>query len=510
MRVAIAVPNLAPHDAVSNDARGMHRVLQEAGFDCEFFTQTGTSIIGQAVRPYHELSWWLGQSDIVIYHYCTADPIALQNLTELKARIVVKYHNVTPSRFYLGASVDHVRGCRLGRDMLHRLVALPIELYLSDSSFNMQELTDLGVDPNKSVVVPPFNEIEALIGEELEPATRDYITKNSTNVLSVGRLVPNKNFEMVIAAVASINEAQQGKVHLHIVGSHDSRLVNYIDQLKTLIIDLKSQAAVSFHPIVGSRALSSYYRYCDLYVTASLHEGFCVPVVEAMAFGLPVISSSAGALSETCGPAAFYADDVPSMANAIGTILRSDEERYRLAQLSLRQYNMKYTTSLISEAFLNTIQSHLSSSSPVYLNSADANAQDGCAFMPVGFQTFVQTYLQSSSVLKHRVASEDNWKDLALEVVLQGDHDRMSEYLASVQVIAWVSHLSIPRQALHLSLGARLVWYLSSFAKARYNLEDRGSVSDYSIWFSGFASKHKIVKSLLTTREKERLESLEA
>src|SRR2546423_7582024 len=155
-RVAILSPSLTTADAVSNDALGMFDVLTRRGHDVRLFSETH-SLPHARIHDVAKLGSFLKTSDdILLYHYARGWNRGLELLQKLPCRRVIKYHNVTPAKYFAGFNKTDQELCEAGRKQLVDVVAAQCDLYLSASGFSMQELLELGADPSKTFVVPPF------------------------------------------------------------------------------------------------------------------------------------------------------------------------------------------------------------------------------------------------------------------------------------------------------------------------------------------------------------------
>src|SRR5690348_9325374 len=156
MRIAMLLPGLAPYDAVSNDALGMTAALRTFGHDVVLFALHAKDI-DEPVQPPETIERWIeSPDDVVIYHYCTGWDFPLQLLRRLKARRVLRYHNITPPEFFEGWSAGYVAACADGRAQLDAYAAMQCELYLGDSPFNNRDFVERGADPARCAVLPPF------------------------------------------------------------------------------------------------------------------------------------------------------------------------------------------------------------------------------------------------------------------------------------------------------------------------------------------------------------------
>ena len=129
------------------------------------------------------------------------------------------------------------------------------------------------------------------------PVVRRLYEDGRTNVLFVGRVIPNKKIDDLVRAFAVFQRWLQPRSRLLLVG--DTRgFERYFDRLQELVRELRVDEVV-FTGQVDDQELYAYYRAADAFLCLSEHEGFCVPLQEAMHFGVPVVAYEAGAVRET-------------------------------------------------------------------------------------------------------------------------------------------------------------------------------------------------------------------
>src|SRR5436190_2004568 len=159
-QAALLVPSLTEGDAVGNDVLGMARGLNSRGCDVGIFAIHG-EVPGVEVRPVERVRTWLTDpAGVAIYHSSTSWPDGLAALTEVRARRVIKYHNVTPAEFFQGYHQDFVDVCAAGRYEVDQLARGGHDWYLADSEFNLRELVAAGAPRERGTVVPPFHHID--------------------------------------------------------------------------------------------------------------------------------------------------------------------------------------------------------------------------------------------------------------------------------------------------------------------------------------------------------------
>ena len=203
------------------------------------------------------------------------------------------YHNITPPEYFIGVHKDLVKLCFRGRRELTAYIDR-CELALGDSEYNRRELEALGF-PRTGVlpVVPDFAHLDVTPDRARVAAFDD----EWTNVMFVGRVIPNKKFENVIRAFHVYRTRHNPRARLLLVGSY-SGFERYLAMLQGLVARLGTPD-VHFLGHVSNEELTALYDTADLFLCASEHEGFCVPLIEAFYKGVPVLAFAATAVPAT-------------------------------------------------------------------------------------------------------------------------------------------------------------------------------------------------------------------
>jgi len=289
----------------------------------------------------------------LIYHYNLGWPPGADIVAAVSGKRVVKFHNVTPPHFFEGLSPEYSALCRLGRKQIETLAGLDCDLYLSDSDYNQEELLEAGVPASRCRVVPPFHQVDRLAALAADPDILGACRDGTCNLVSVGRLVPNKGHGTLIDAFALYHMRHDSNSRMLIIGREDDRLIAYADGLRRRVSDWGLDQAVIFTDEVTDSALKAYYLSADLYLTASAHEGFCVPLVEAMALELPIVAYGSTAIPATVGDAGLVWEnpDPELFAESIHALARNDRLRQALARRGRRRYEQHFSTARIKEQF---------------------------------------------------------------------------------------------------------------------------------------------------------------
>ena len=204
--------------------------------------------------------------------------------------------------------------------------------FLSASAYNQRELIDLGAEPSRSFVVPPFHDVERLPDVAADPDVVAACADGRTNLLFVGRVAPNKGHTGAHRGVRRLPSPFRGASRLVLVGREDPSLHAYSVRLRERIEELDVSGSVVFAGPVSDAALKAYYQTADVFLSTSEHEGFCVPLVEAMSLGVPVVALASSGVPDTVGPAGLVwpTADAFVLAESVHRIVRDEEVRTEL------------------------------------------------------------------------------------------------------------------------------------------------------------------------------------
>lgn len=357
--IAILTPSLVDGDAVGNDVIGMQNVLAKHDYTVQVFAE-GWSTSTTSVKHVSEVKDFVSRSlDILIYHYSVGWDAGLNLLQTLKCQKVIKYHNVTPPSYYENISIDFVHACKAGREQLALIADIPGALYLSDSQYNASELLALGVHESRSSVLPPFHYIDQLHCVACDFTVLDRFVDGRFNILMVGRVVPNKGHSSLIDAFNVYYKNYNRSSRLLIVGKEDDRLETYNKFLHAKVKDLGLEEAVIFTGGVSVAELKSYYLASDAFMITSEHEGFCVPLVEAMSAKIPIVAYGSTAIPATVGKAGLVWEqpDPFLLAGSLNHIANNESISVGLGELGWQRYQAIFTNEKIEAQFLEFMKS---------------------------------------------------------------------------------------------------------------------------------------------------------
>jgi glycosyltransferase involved in cell wall biosynthesis len=323
------VPVLLHADAVGDQARALRGGLRARGFVSDVYALpqqadgTGTDLDDSAL-PLEELLRARPRPAAVLYHFAVSSP-ATAALRDAPFPVVLVHHNVTPPRFFHMVDPRHEADLRAAEEELPRLRG-HVALALGVSEYTRRQLDAMGFAP--SGVLPIL----------LDPAPYRVRRRGrlfaeigrAPTLLTVGRVAPNKCIEDCIRLLAAYRRGAEPGARLWIVGD-DSRLPAYRGALGRLVRELGLRGAspdafdapVRFLGRVTQEELLDCYHGAVAYVSMSEHEGFGVPLLEAMLCDLPVLAHAATAVPFTLGGAGIQRahKDFPLLAELLSATL---------------------------------------------------------------------------------------------------------------------------------------------------------------------------------------------
>ena len=322
-------------DAVSNDTLAIRDILRDMGHETGVYAENiDRRLPAGAARPVKELPR-LGKDDVILYHASTGTQLNF-DLPRLPGRKLMIYHNITPPEFFEGYSPEAVRLTTFGYEGM-RFLADKVDYCIAVSDYNRRDLLRMGYTCPIDVcpILIPFGDY----AQAPDPETlRRYQGDGWTNLLFVGRIAPNKAQQDVIRAFYCYQRDYNPKSRLFLVGNAEG-MERYEGQLRAYVKRLGLEDKVIFPGHIKFNAILAYYRLADVFVCMSEHEGFCVPLVEAMYFDTPVVAYKSSAIPDTLGEGGLLLEDKdPYVAAAvIDRVVRDDALR---AHISDRQRAM--------------------------------------------------------------------------------------------------------------------------------------------------------------------------
>jgi glycosyltransferase involved in cell wall biosynthesis len=284
-------------DAIGDSARRVRDLLREMGHDSHIYALTIDDDMRGEVRSFAEAD--ARQGDVTIFHYALPSPMTDAFGTLPKGR-VLQYHNITPAHFFAPYQPQVFRIAALGRQDLASLAGRT-DLALGDSEYNRQELEQLGFTP--SGVFPIALDLARITDAPRHPVLERLLGDGLTNFLFVGRMAPNKRIEDIVRLAEVYKRYIDANYRFIFVGRTEG-IPRYYATVRALIAEFDMLPDRFLFPgAVPDWELAAYYRTASVYLSLSEHEGFCVPLLEAMAADVPVFAYESSAVSDTLGGA---------------------------------------------------------------------------------------------------------------------------------------------------------------------------------------------------------------
>lgn len=364
MRIDQLVPSFARHDAISNHVLQVRRVLRDAGFQSDIWFEMVDDRLNGEARSYLECPPTPDRDRLLVYHASTQSPMAawLEDVATAGQPVASDYHNVTPSRYFARWEPPAARSMYQARRELVRL-APHTALAVADSAYNAAEFDELGY--RNTAVCPllvDLDEYHAPPDAKTLERLRRQRDVGGHHWLFVGRVAPNKCQHDVIAAFAVYRRLFDARARLTLVGGPTSP--HYLWALEEMITELELADSVEMRERVPFSELLAYFGVADLFVCLSEHEGFCVPILEAMELGVPVLAYAAAAVTDTVKEAGVLLTDKDPLvvACAADDLLTDHDRRATLVDLGRRRA-AGFALENTSRQFLQTLNGWLATRS---------------------------------------------------------------------------------------------------------------------------------------------------
>ena len=302
MRVVQLLPTVSPGDAVSNDAAALGKVIADMGFETGIYADIiGKRLPAGTACKTGRLTG-LRHDDVIIYHKSTGTDLDYR-LDRYRCRKMMIYHNITPPEFFSPYNSEAAALTAYGYEGLSHLKGR-IEYCLADSEYNKADLLKYGFTCPIDVrpILIPFSDYD----RAPDSAAMERFGDGRTNIIFVGRIAPNKRQEDLIRAFCFYKKADPG-ARLILAGA-DAGFENYSARLKAYAEALGLKDVV-FTGKISFPEILALYRTASVFLCMSAHEGFCVPLAEAMYFDVPVIALDTSAVAGTLGGSGFLLND---------------------------------------------------------------------------------------------------------------------------------------------------------------------------------------------------------
>lgn len=354
MRIIQILPVLAYGDAIGNDTVALRDALLEAGYKTEIYAEVIDGRLPQGTaRQVEELT--VDKDDVLLYHLSTCSDLNYK-LEQYDCKRMILYHNITPPVFFKGINREVEKNCEDGLAGARHL-AQKVEYALADSEYNKKDLINMGYSC-KIDVLPILIAFDDYGGKPDKKVLNKY-NDGYTNVIFTGRVAPNKKQEDVIRAFHFYHKYLNPESRLFIVGSYTG-MEQYYGMLKDYVKRLDIEDSVYFTGHIKFKEILAYYHLADLFLCMSEHEGFCVPLVEAMYFKVPVIAYHSSAVGETLGGSGFLLEKKDPVETAMAMKRIMEDEGLRNTIIANEQARLQdFSHVKIKEKFYKLIEENI-------------------------------------------------------------------------------------------------------------------------------------------------------
>lgn len=297
------VPYLhSPGDATADQIYALQAVFRAWGLESDIYTlESDLELVGRW-RPFEALldQDAYGPDDLLLYHYVSGTDLT-RRLRDFPLHVIVFFHNITPPKYVAPFHRDLASAFRRGREEIHLLSEYPA---IAPSDFSRRELLARGF--RQVSVVPLLLDFDRLWRSAESEGGRAVIERyqdDATTWLAVGRIAPNKCCEDILKAFSYYHHIFNSKSRLLFVGGW-RHFEAYQFNLDRMAEHLDIDDVVRWCGWVSyEEGFAAYYRAASLLLSMSDHEGFCLPLIEAMVFDLPIIAYGGAAIPDTLGDA---------------------------------------------------------------------------------------------------------------------------------------------------------------------------------------------------------------
>ncbi|WP_270816622.1 glycosyltransferase family 4 protein [Hungatella effluvii] len=293
MKVVQILSSLSPGDGVGNDCIAIKRALLERGYDTCIYAENISPKLPKGTAIKMKRLPQLEDDDIVIFHLAIGTDLNFK-IDKINGIKVLRYHNITPPSFFRRYNRSAQNACSYGYEGV-KYLSDKMDYGLIVSEYNRQDLIRMGYrcEMNIMPILIAFPDYEKEPDWELINKYKD----GRINIVFTGRINPNKKQEDIIRTFYLYKKYYNSDARLFLVGSYQGmelyyeRLQHYVDRLG--VKDVYFTGHIPFSQILA------YYHLADAFLCMSEHEGFCIPLVEAMYFNVPIIAYKSSAIGDT-------------------------------------------------------------------------------------------------------------------------------------------------------------------------------------------------------------------
>jgi glycosyltransferase involved in cell wall biosynthesis len=298
------VPALLPRDATGDHTLALRDTLRAVGWESDIYVEAAHDELASEATYFERYPERARLGDILLYQASTASPVA-DFLATRPETLVLDYHNITPPSFYEEWEEHTSEKVALALSQVAQLAPVAT-LGIADSTFNASELARMGCPATAVVPILVALDADAAAVDAAELARLQDGHRKGTVLLFVGRLSPNKAQHHLVEALWLYRRWYDPDARLHLVGP--AVTASYARAVFALADELGLADAVRHGEHLTEGELAAWYADADVFVCLSDHEGFCIPLLEAMRAAVPIVAFGAGAVPETLGDAGLLLD----------------------------------------------------------------------------------------------------------------------------------------------------------------------------------------------------------
>ena len=295
MKVVQIVPSISYGDGVSNDCIAIKRALAERGYDTQIYAESISPKLKRGTAVPLDKMPEFSEDDVLILHVASGHHLNFK-FDKFSGKKVMRYHNITPPYFFAGYNRNSQNSCSFGYEGV-KYLADKVDYVIAVSEYNKQDLRRMGYtcDIDVMPILIPFEDY----AQEPDAKTIEKYSDGNPNIVFTGRIVPNKKQEDVIRAFYLYKKHYAPGARLVLVGSYQG-MERYYERLQDYVRRLGAEDVV-FTGHIPFNQILAYYRLSDVFLCMSEHEGFCIPLLDAMYFHAPVLAYDSSAIAGTLG-----------------------------------------------------------------------------------------------------------------------------------------------------------------------------------------------------------------
>lgn len=352
MRIIQVLDALDFGDGVSNDVIYLQELLREIGIENQIYSKWWNERVAEYTGDIEQ--YRPRQDDCILYHFSGNSHI-LNQVIDYSCPRIVRYHNVTPPEFFLADNPAAYAACKEGLRQIRESIQ-KFDGFWADSAFNARDLICYGAAPQAVDVLPVIFDFQRLEEIHSNEALLQQLKCQGPYILFVGRMAPNKKQEDILEAFENYYRYYDQRVKLYLVGNLEQSS-SYTQRLLQRVEHMAAKEQVVFTGKVSEEDLYTYYRGASAFICMSEHEGFCIPILEAQFFGVPVIAYNSCAVPDTVGKSGIllYNKD-PALASYLLHAVMTDNE-LRSSVLEYQRKNVElYQKAAVKERLMRLLK----------------------------------------------------------------------------------------------------------------------------------------------------------